>query len=217
MQPWMAGLIFGVVIVALVRMALFARRRIRQYERVAGEMGLDYRWDDPELEKRLKGTLTVFDHEDLCCSAIMQGREGNANYYVFNYAYYRRKLNNRRDREHVGTTVCFEHRGSTLPALRVQPNRNGRSSGNPMLDRPSGFSEHFTVEANEAGDAPQGLPQKLLDFLASTPERRWALEANGAWLAVWRNPPRDHQRVVAPQDLRQFRDDVLEIYRRLAG
>ena len=107
MQPWMAGLIWGVVIVIMVLVAVTAVRRSKALCVEAQSLGLEFTQRDEEFEQSLEGTLPIFSKGQPQCSFVMKGREEVADYFIFNYPYRRKTYGGRSDRETAGVVVRF--------------------------------------------------------------------------------------------------------------
>lgn len=168
MQPWMAGLIWGAVVFIIALVAVTAVRRAKALRRGAQSLGLEFVHRNREFEQSLKGTLPIFSKGDPECSFVMQGREGAADYFIFNYSYLRKTYGGRSDRETEGVVVCFRlTEGDFDERLKGKefshPEWRIEFAGSWLAFAPARKSPEFRLSA---GNLPQ-IKRKTVDLYRS--------------------------------------------------
>jgi hypothetical protein len=215
-SQWLGPLI-GAAIVAVIAWVIWAAwKRQKALEQAAAGMGMRYAKRDEDLPKSGVNRLPMYSKgDDMRCENVLEGDVGGATCYLFDYTYVRRKRNGKRSSYAQGTYCCFrlDHK---LPVLQVKP-AGRRIEGEKIAfpDYPA-FQQSYDVAGTDETAVRASLGGDLLDYLAHHKDDSWVVEAEGEWVGIAKRPAVSMKRHVKPEEMPEFRAEVLQIFERLA-
>ena len=136
--------------------------------------------------------------------------------YLFDYTYVARKRRGKRSTYAQGTYACLKVDGRRLPVFRIAHASRGSKRDPIVFESHPALNSDYLVTGEDESAVREVVGTAVLDFLQQHGDDAWAIEANGAWVGVAKRPAVSLKRHVAPEEMRQFRDDVLQIYQALA-
>ena len=205
-----AFLVFFILIVGWsIRTALNRQRGLR---RTASLLGMRYEKRLDSLGKDGLSRLPMFSKGDIRARNVLTGDVGGATCYLFDYVYVSRKRSGKRSTYAQGTYSCFRLRDFRLPVFRIVPASRGSKKERILFEDYPVFSRDYIVTGEDEPAVRKALDGKLLEYLQPRGQEAWVVEADGEWLGIAKRPAVSAKRHLKPDDMRQFREDVVHIF-----
>lgn len=87
MESWLNSVLYGGVAITIILGATILFRRLLALRSTAGKLGMRYIGRAPKLADTLKGTMPMFCKGEPDCDKVIKGRAGEAEFYIFDYAW----------------------------------------------------------------------------------------------------------------------------------
>lgn len=216
MESQWLGPVFLVLFVVIVGWVIRgAAKRQKALQETAIRLGMEYEKRNDTLGEDGLARLPMFSKGDIRAENVLSFTVDGATAYVFDYTYVKRKKNGKRSSYMQGTYSCFRYRDHSLPKFRIAHAARGSKKEPVKFDTHPGLGEHYLVTGQDESAIRNVVSRQLLDHLQQSNDAAWAVEADGEWLGVARRPAVSMKRFVKPEDMRQFRDDIVRIFRGL--
>lgn len=206
-----AFLVLFVVIVGWVIKA--AAQRQKELRDTATRLGMHYEKRNGTLGEDGLTRLPMFSKGDIRAENVLQFDVDGATCHVFDYTYVRRKKNGKRSSYSQGTYSCFQLRDRRLPKFRIAHAARGSKNEPIAFDSHPEFGMHYSVTGDDEAAVREVMSLQLLDHLQRRGDDAWAIEGDSEWLGIAKRPAVSMKRFVKAEDMREFRDDIVQIFR----
>jgi hypothetical protein len=172
----MPVLIFGaiavLIVVGLIFGYLWEKRRREAFQKLASELGLEYRRRDPSIARRYKFLDKLRQGENRYAFNILRGMYEGYPVQVFDYHYetYSRDSKGRRQTDHHYLSFFILEQEREFPELRIYPeswlSRIGQAIGFDDIDFESiEFSKAFVVRSTDKKFAYDVCHTRMMEYL----------------------------------------------------
>ena len=186
----------------------FQRKRLKDLERVAQELGFHFQAEEGDLPAHICDTLPVFQRSR-SRSNFLQGRRVTGEIVLADVRVGSGK------QSYSQTVASFHLFERQLPAFELSPESWARKIAQAFgykdinFDSSPEFSKSYLLRGQDETAARELFRADLLHFF--TGEKGWSVEGAGDWLCVYR-----YARTVSPKDIRSFLDQTEAVARLFA-
>ncbi|MBI2957176.1 MAG: hypothetical protein HYY26_07685 [Acidobacteria bacterium] len=192
----------AVVAVAIGLGVYLERKRRRELEQAALEMGFAYEADAKNVEPEMKSGLPLLERGAL--SNLLRGTAGRAEAVVVDCRVGSGKS------AVTQTVACFRQSRKKLPTFELRPenvfDRIGAAFGYKDIDFEASpeFSRRYLLRGEDEAGIRLVFHPGLLTFFEQ--EKGWCVESGANWLAIYR-----HGRQVRPKEMAMFLQEATRV------
>ena len=186
----------------------FQRKRLKDLERVAQELGFHFQAEEDKRQEHAFRALPIFQRSR-SRSNFLQGRRVTGEIVLADVRVGSGKSS------YSQTVANFQLSGRQLPAFELSPESWARKIAQAFgykdinFESSPEFSKSYLLRGQDETAARELFGADLLHFF--TGEKGWSVEGAGDWLCVYR-----HARTVSPKDIRSFLDQTEAVAQQFA-
>jgi hypothetical protein len=214
-MPSLPYLIGGLIILGLaaaIVTKLFDRKRTRQFEETARDLGLNFSKEVDSTFAEIQGSFDLLARgRSRRGRNMVFGEKGGTGVWVFDYRY--TTGSGKHSRTHRQTVVCFRAEELQLPKFSLEAEGMMSRIGSKLFgmqdidfDTHPAFSDKFLLRGESEALVRQAFTPEVLTFFEGQ-GKKLRVEGNGSYLLVYRASRR-----VKPADVGNFLQEGFGIF-----